>query len=287
VPKDVPDWTTGTDIPWVPVGSFTTVGGGFEGFHTTAALVSARTLGFVIHGTIGALSSLTITGDQSNAVYLASYDVPGNKNWTWVSVNGARDSTFHVVWALSSGAGTIVDAFLSPLDMPYLSPGRQLPANSLPVVLDSNTPIGQSGQKTMALSVPVVIASDQSAVTVTPPGSRTGTLFNGLFAVGGQNLVPATLRDFIGIEVNFDASGGGAGTAIVTIEDAGPIFGVGVRPVLQSAAVVSGGAASLRVYPGIPAVANGAANDIVSAGVFVNVVVANASLMLRIEYTLL
>jgi hypothetical protein len=141
VPKDVPDWTTGTDIPWVPVGTHTTVGVGVESFTTTAVLPSTRYLAIDLESSAFGLTGVNIIGHQSGTGYVVAGSAATSQNHYVFRVNGALDSTFDIQWATSSGAGVVVAAFASSQQEGYPNLGGQPGASSLPVVIASDSPV--------------------------------------------------------------------------------------------------------------------------------------------------
>jgi len=159
-----------------------------------AAVVSVQ----ITSGTIAAGTIIAITGSPDGTTY---YDLPifqpqSNGRWADGSIGSTTFSSYGLLLVPVSGlAGiriamttkgggqgslpVILRAAAAAIFPPSIS--QQLMAQSQPVVIASDqsavavTPFGSSlGQKTMANSMPVVIASDQSAVaTLFPSNART------------------------------------------------------------------------------------------------------------------
>ena len=183
MPKDVPDWTTGTDIPWVKVGSHTLTQVGADSFHTTAVLPATRMLGIFLEGGANILTNLGVQGDQSGTVYALGAVTSSAQQWILVRINGALDTTYVIFWSSSVSANAVVGAFTSVTEAGFPNLGQQQMSFSLPVVIASDQvaiPVTSSGtsdvdanidewggvatslgQKVAASSLPVVLASDQ------------------------------------------------------------------------------------------------------------------------------
>ena len=100
-----------------------------------------------------------------------------------------------------------------------------------------------SGQQTMAASVPVVLASDQSAVPITPPSAATWVVSSGYTAHVAA--ARTTLVDL------FNASGSGVVLrvrAIYTIPTLAAVTGVGLTyEIIRTSAIGTGGAGATPV----------------------------------------
>ena len=132
--------------------------------------------------------------------------------------------------------------------------GQQTMAQSIPVVPSSDLPIGSVGQQTMANSLPVVIASDQGV------GSETV-----LFVSGNYNSTlngPGTNNPYCrGILVMVNMVAVGSGSFTMLLQGASSAAGV-FFTILQGAAITTNGMFTYRLYPGLTAVANQTANDV-------------------------
>jgi hypothetical protein len=122
VPKDVPDWTTGTDIPWVHVGSHVVAGGGADSFTTTAVLPSAESLALNFEGGSMILAGFTVVGVQTLTQYSGFSTTPSGRGMFIFRINGAADSTYTIAWTGASGGLATIAAFATTLPVPDIGP---------------------------------------------------------------------------------------------------------------------------------------------------------------------
>jgi hypothetical protein len=175
VPNDVPDWTTGTDIPWVKLGTFTCTGVGAEGFDTTtAALAGVRHLGVLVENN-RSIAAPTVVGKQSLCTYVRGGGPTQQLGWFTFKVNGARDSTYHISWLSSNGIGTVVSAWGSTINEGF-------PAQ---------------GQAPMALSTSVAIANDQLPLIWQVPNQAPLNFGNTMAAGGDVTMIPSVVGQTI------------------------------------------------------------------------------------------
>jgi hypothetical protein len=149
VPKDVPDWTTGTDIPWVKVGDKATTGLGPGNMTTGPIPPGTRALAVVPANSGVTLSGLQVVGHVTGIPYHSSPTIQVTQGWVEYPFNGAADSSADLTWTNCSSIGTHIQVFAVPFSV------------ELPAV----------GQGTMGVSVPVAIASDQTTLPVTVSGT--------------------------------------------------------------------------------------------------------------------
>lgn len=141
------------------------------------------------------------------------------------------------------------------------------------------------GQKTMANSVPVAVASDQSALPARL--SSSGFAFTSASrAIGTYNFVLPTPLGGKGLFAeHYVTAGSGTVTATVDERCVSQAAGSANRAILSSTAITNGGDAHLRVYPGLTASANAIANDIISEGTLLSYAVATNSATFAGEYS--
>jgi hypothetical protein len=159
VPNDLPDWSL--SLPWVLVGSFTTVGAGAESFTTPTLPFSAQSLGFLVEAGAG-ITGLQIHGHQSGGHYFDG--VPGFTFGVWrtIPINASIDTTYDVSWLTSVLPGTKIDIFACAAAMPYPGLGQSPMASSVPVTIATDQPqfaVG-GGQQNSATSQSIVFAAD-------------------------------------------------------------------------------------------------------------------------------
>jgi len=183
VPKDVPDWTTGTDIPWIFAGSHVTTGAGPDAFQVGPVPRSTRILAVARQGNATPITGLVVVGADTGTEYEHGFTMALSRAWALFRVNGALDVDYGINWQTAPGPGTTISVWTSALELGSPNLGQQIMASSLPVVIASDQPAipvtssGTSdvdanidewggvatslGQNVAASSLPVVLASDQ------------------------------------------------------------------------------------------------------------------------------
>lgn len=262
-----------TSQGWTFVGSFTITNGSAT---TNPVPPTAKSLMLILpnNATLGA-GQATVDGVQSGARYFSS-PIGTIQGQTLVPINGLEDSTYKIT--ANQLGGITVDIYAS------------------------DTPVGQvsAGQMVMARSLPVVLASDQSAVAMLG-STRWVAASSGNFAIGTYTfdipvLVAGSSDSFVqgngtltvakragfaptGRAVLYCLVGGnaGGGTCTFGIQDREPVTGASTGNILATTALAANATSVLRVAPGLTAVANATANDTIGLAPRVQVVVATAA----------
>ncbi len=211
--------TVGVNLPWVSRGSFTTVGAGAENFTTTTVAVGDQSLGILVEAG-NFITQLVVNGVQSGTHYEDSITPAqigglGRTGWITIPINAARDTTYVASWGSSTGAGTIIGFYSSGLTQGYPALGPNPAADSIPVVIATDSTLYTT------VGPPVALAGNIPPFQLMPFAFGAGAGQAVIPGVAGQTIY------LVAIELTIEIAGA-AGTRV--------LFKTGITSVLQFSA---------------------------------------------------
>lgn len=158
--------TLNVNLPWTSRGSYVTVGNGAESFTTTAVDAGAQTLGFTMTPNGFSVTSLLIKGHQTGTIYLQQAVRAFTAGWYTIPINAASDTTYDFSWVTSTSAPGTMATYSSDISLGYPDIGQRTMAASMPVVIanDQSPAIWQAGQFITQIGATIAAGSDQLLV---------------------------------------------------------------------------------------------------------------------------